>query len=79
MMKKTVLKDTLKKWGILSIEMQKALKADEAAIRSDNLDDPDSVSYPDGTGGKPVIDIQAKTQTETDFAAEFLKTQEVAQ
>jgi recombination protein RecT len=45
---KTVIKQLLSKWGILSIEMQKALKADDAAIKSDNLDDVKSVEYVDG-------------------------------
>ena len=44
---KTAIKLTLSKWGILSIEMQTALKTDQAAIRSDNLDDPDAVAYVD--------------------------------
>ncbi|MCD3223808.1 recombinase RecT [Clostridium botulinum] len=33
MAKKTVLKDMLKKWGILSIEMQKAITTDHAVIK----------------------------------------------
>jgi len=35
MAKKTVLKSTLGKWGILSIEMQKAIETDQAVIKAD--------------------------------------------
>lgn len=35
MAKKTVLKNILSKWGILSIEMQKALETDQAVIKED--------------------------------------------
>jgi recombination protein RecT len=35
MAKKTVLKNTLSKWGILSIEMQTAIQADQAIIKND--------------------------------------------
>jgi recombination protein RecT len=42
---KTVLKNTLAKWGILSIEMQMAVKTDQAVIRDENGQ---NVDYPDG-------------------------------
>jgi recombination protein RecT len=45
---KTVIKMLLSKWGILSVEMQKAIKADDATIKSDNLDDDKAVEYVDG-------------------------------
>lgn len=38
MAKKTVLKNTLSKWGILSIEMQKAIHADQAVLTDDSGD-----------------------------------------
>jgi recombination protein RecT len=44
---KTAIKLTLSKWGILSIEMQTALKADQAVVKSDDLDDPDAFAYVD--------------------------------
>ena len=44
---KTVIKQLLSKWGILSIEMQKAIKADDGVINSENLDDDKSVDYVD--------------------------------
>jgi recombination protein RecT len=42
---KTVLKNTLSKWGILSIEMQLAQKTDQAVIHDDKGEE---VTYPDG-------------------------------
>jgi len=36
---KTVLKNLLSKWGILSIDMQKAIKFDQAIIKDENLND----------------------------------------
>ncbi|WDU84563.1 recombinase RecT [Caloramator sp. Dgby_cultured_2] len=39
MAKKTVLKNTLSKWGILSIEMQTAIKADQAVINRVNKEE----------------------------------------
>lgn len=51
MAKKTVLKNGLTKWGILSVEMQKAIELDQAAIDKsiDNLDDltSENLNYPD--------------------------------
>jgi recombination protein RecT len=44
MAKKTVLKSTLSKWGILSIEMQTAVKIDQSVI---NDDQGESVTYVD--------------------------------
>lgn len=44
---KTAIKKTLTKWGILSIEMQTAIKADQGIIKKDNLEDDDSIEYPD--------------------------------
>lgn len=51
MAKKTVLKNGLTKWGILSVEMQKAIEVDQAIIDKpiNNLDDltHDDLKYPD--------------------------------
>lgn len=44
--KKTVLKNTLSKWGILSIDIQKAVISDQAVIIDSDNDD---VVYPDNT------------------------------
>lgn len=62
MAKKTVLKNTLAKWGILSIEMQNAVIADSAIINDvETLD----VEYVDGGEAKP--EIQKPLFTESDF------------
>ena len=42
MAKKTVLKTLLSKWGILSIEMQKAIETDQASTTGDDIDYPDN-------------------------------------
>jgi len=42
MAKKTVLKNTLSTWGILSVELQNALKVDQAVIKNE-----EEVDYPD--------------------------------
>lgn len=51
MAKKTVLKNGLTKWGILSVEMQKAIETDQATVNKEvaNLDDlsHEDLSYPD--------------------------------
>ena len=62
MAKKTVLKNTLAKWGILSIEMQTAVIADSAIINDvETLD----VEYIDGGEAKP--EIQKPLFSESDF------------
>ena len=48
MAKKTVLKNALSQWGILSIEMQTAFKVDQAVINNDNAEILD-VNYVDST------------------------------
>jgi recombination protein RecT len=47
MAKKTVLKNTLRRWGILSIEMQTAFKTDQAAINDFKNPQNPSVDYVD--------------------------------
>lgn len=44
--KKTVLKSLLSKWGILSIEMQKAIKFDQAVVKDAETED---IEYVDAT------------------------------
>ena len=43
MAKKTVLRNMLSKWGILSIEMQNAYSADTKIVQENILDDPMNV------------------------------------
>jgi recombination protein RecT len=50
MCRKTLAKKTLKQWGIMSVEMQTAVKVDQAAIRSEDLGDDDSLAYIDNPG-----------------------------
>lgn len=57
---KTAIKLTLSKWGILSIEMQTALKADQAVVKNDDLNSDDAFDYVDGTDGKEVETIEAE-------------------
>lgn len=62
MAKKTVLKNTLSKWGILSIEMQNAVIADQAIINDvETLD----VDYIDSGEAKP--ELAKPLFTESDF------------
>lgn len=56
MARKTVLKNGLTKWGILSVEMQKAIEVDQATIDKsiNNLDDltHEDLNYPDNPNGE---------------------------
>ena len=66
MAKKTVLKNTLSKWGILSIEMQTAMITDqgvikEAVLDSETIENVD-VSYSDNDG---FIDVDIKEEDST--------------
>lgn len=53
---KTVLKNMLSRWGILSVNMQMAMKTDQAAIRDFDkpLDDDGNVEYVDSTDAEDV-------------------------
>lgn len=48
MAKKTVLKNLISKWGILSIEMQKAIKFDQSVINDVDTEDVDYVDMEEG-------------------------------
>lgn len=64
MAKKTVLKNSLTKWGILSVEMQRAIEIDQSAIEKpiNNLDDisSESLNYLDN----PESEISKAVDTE---------------
>jgi recombination protein RecT len=62
MAKKTVLKNTLSKWGIMSIEMQKATISDQAVIHE--TEDGDQVDYVDNYDEAEIVEEQQKTKTE---------------
>jgi recombination protein RecT len=53
---KTILKQLLSKWGILSVEMKNALKSDDGVIKKDNIDDDGAVIYPDNSDAS--FDVQ---------------------
>lgn len=58
MCKKTLAKQTIKQWGIMSTEMQTAIKADQAVIKSDNVETGEAFSYVDNPNFKgETIDI----------------------
>lgn len=62
MAKKTVLKNTLSKWGILSIEMQNAVITDQAVINdSETLD----VDYVDAGNGSNLEQMKEEVKSET--------------
>jgi hypothetical protein len=66
---KTVIKNELAKWGILSIEMVNAIKHDQATKRS--LED--EPEYPDGTDfNGHAEDLKNKTQANADALKEKL-------
>lgn len=64
MAKKTVLKNGLTKWGILSVEMQKAIEVDQATVDKpiNNLDDlqHDDLQYPDNPQNDGAVDAEFK-------------------
>ena len=63
MAKKTVLKNTLSKWGIMSIEMQTATIKDQAVIHE--TEEGEEVEYVDNYTDAEVIDEVQKEKTET--------------
>lgn len=62
MAKKTVLKNTLSKWGILSIEMQNAVITDQAVINNSETMD---VDYVDAGNGSNLEQMKEEVQAET--------------
>lgn len=68
MAKKTVLKNGLTKWGILSVEMQKAIEVDQATVDKpiNNLDDlqHDDLNYPDNPENDGAVDTDFKEAEE---------------
>jgi recombination protein RecT len=67
---KTVLKNTLSKWGILSVSMQTAIIADQAVIKEfDKPIDSDNVNYIDNQESMEVSPGQIDLQEETNDTA----------
>lgn len=67
MAKKTVLKNGLSKWGILSVEMQKAIEADQAVVDKDisNVEDltHQDLKYVDNPETENVVDAEYKNES----------------
>jgi len=69
--KKTVLKSLISKWGILSIEMQKAVKFDQGIVKDAETEDVDYIDAPDEVSfdtDEPVTarKVTAEPEPETD-------------
>lgn len=62
MAKKTVLKNSLSKWGVLSVEMQTAVLVDQAVIKNE---DATEVFYPDNYSDQPSAQEQAENATKS--------------
>ncbi|MDI3312024.1 MAG: recombinase RecT [Thermoanaerobacterium sp.] len=85
MAKKTVIKNTLSKWGILSVDMQTALKSDQAIIHESKrgvdyeyVDNPE----PDAEGNNNVIDVNTgeiieDDKSDNDYAIEEDENQQM--
>lgn len=72
---KTVLKNLLSKWGILSIEMQSAVKFDQAVV---NDIDGDNFDYPDNNNIDDTQPVEARIVEDVDPVIEFEKEQQKA-
>jgi len=64
MAKKTVLKNTISKWGILSIEMQQAILSDQSVIENPDSEEVDYVDCPanDGSSDPKLLEKLPITQ-----------------
>jgi recombination protein RecT len=60
MAKKTVLKNALSKWGIMSIEMQKATISDQAVINYEETEYTESVEYVDNYTDAEIVKEEQK-------------------
>jgi recombination protein RecT len=63
MAQKTVLKNALSKWGILSIEMQNAIISDQSVIKDIKVDEEGTIDietqYVDNSDSKEVVELEA--------------------
>lgn len=64
MAKKTVLKNTLSKWGIMSIEMQKATISDQAVINYEETEEGETVEYIDNYTDAEIIKEDEKEKSD---------------
>lgn len=76
MAKKTVLKNLLSKWGVLSIEMQNAVKFDQSTIKADNEFTSFEPEYSDNIEDVPTEEIKSlePDTKEWDLALKGLKS-----
>lgn len=57
---KTALKLTLGKWGIMSIDLRRAVVADQAVVKGDDIDNPTSFAYDDNAVDGEFEDVDPK-------------------
>lgn len=80
MAKKTVLKNALSKWGILSIEMQTAVTNDQAVIKSDGtveyVDNPELATDGQKDYLESLIKTSAFSHDEQDMMIETMRSEE---
>jgi len=72
MAKKTVLKSLLSKWGILSIEMQSAVKFDQSVIKDVEAGEFEYVDNEESEEKVPVINPLAKKETKKEPKKEVI-------
>lgn len=77
MAKKTVLKNTLSKWGILSIEMQNAVIADQAIINDVETLDVDYIDSGDGVEVMTITDKQIDDLISSGYSVSDIRKQYV--
>lgn len=55
---KTLIKQTLKRWGMLSIEMQTAIKTDQAVIKNEDINNDGALEYPDAVETTYSVEVE---------------------
>ena len=68
MARKTVLRQILSKWGVMSVEMQKAFEGDMAVINEDGSKD-----YVDGIDSEDVIDVTPEEPVQQSEAVQYVE------
>ena len=79
MAKKTVIKNTLSKWGIMSIEMQKAVRFDHAVVKNHETEDVTYVDVETGEISEPVVNEEAERMIKMISNAKTLESLEAIQ
>ena len=79
MCRKTVLKNTLSSWGILSVEMQRAVVSDQGLINDvDNIDDIEYLDNPDNDGEEIEGEVEESIEDPAPAPPEKKSTSKVA-